>query len=199
MKKNHLIPLLVIAYFTVSCSSIFPEPTATPDIAATVAVAAAEIVSQTQTAMPTNTAVPTNTELPTATATEASTPTEVPTVTETPTTVPTITPCYGFWHQGDISKENDGGILINNYSKWDKIIVHMEGTTWKKSFPVYYCWNMERHGVIGAGGSQSIKFGYYSMRVEVPGITTFWTSFQINNTDKTTIEIYDRSAKVIGP
>lgn len=198
MKNLFVIPLILIALLAVSCSSILPEPTPTPDINATVAALAAEMLNQTQTAMPSPTALPTYTAMPTATEEPTFTPLP-PTETETPMVIATSVPCWGSWHQGDISKEDDGRILIVNYSSWEKIIVHLEGTTWKKSFPVYYCWNMEKNAVIGRGGDTSIKFGYYSIRVEAPGRTTFWGSFQINNPDKTTIEIYDRSVKVIGP
>lgn len=196
MKKLFVISLLVTLFITTGCSSILPAPEPTPDIDATVAAVAAQMISETQTAMPTFTALPTYTDVPTATVM----PTEVvlspvPTATETPFDVPTALPCYGPWSQGDISKENDGFIRIENHSSWPKIIVHMDGNTWKKSFPVYYCWTMGEKAVV----LDNIKFGHYNLRIEVPGITTIWGSFQINNTDKTTFEIYDRSYKVYGP
>lgn len=191
MYKNQISILLIISFLVSGCSTSFSAANPTPNIEETISSMAIEMISGTLTAGPTSTKTATNTTIPTST----NIPTQTITITSIPTETETLTPeaFRGEFSLGDQSGEDDGLLRIENQSGQPFIIITLSGNTWKKQLPIYYSWEVSGFLL------QMIKFGKYTITVEIPGKTTIFGNFQQNNTDKTTIIVTKNSIKVIGP
>ncbi|PKN91735.1 MAG: hypothetical protein CVU44_17630 [Chloroflexi bacterium HGW-Chloroflexi-6] len=193
MKKT-IIWIVLLSFVLAACApAATPEPTATPDIMGTTEALAKEMVSGTLTAMPTNTPLPTATSLPTETPLPSETP--LPAETATPTPAPTLPPFYGEFAPAGLPQGVDKGyILFENETNIRPVSLNISGTTAQGARPYYYVWTFHE-----SQHRWDLPFGTYNYVIFLGDKKTFYGSFRINNTDKTTIFIKDNKVVIAGP
>ena len=191
--KRILIALLLIASLLSACGPA-PTPQPTVDINATVVALSGTMVAATLTAAPTSTPLPTNTPLPTDTPTPA--PTDTPAISSTPkptaTSAATPVPFVGCFiptgatsQTAPIKLENFTSVTVN---------VTINGTTTNGDHPISCSYDVQPNMPI----IFTIWFGNYAYWVQVPGRKIFTGTFWVNDSDKSTMQIYTKGIK-IGP
>lgn len=190
--RKLLTILLAISIFLTGCSlGATPEPT--PDMQATVDVLMGTSVAATLTAQPTDTPVPTSTDTPLPTDTPEPIITDTPQPTETPIPTQTLTsvPFVGCFAPAGTGNIDLGVFRMENNTK-GTVQVYLNGVSFSGnrtvncSYAVDLSFNIE------------IIFAKYDYIVMV-GNRTITGSFIINNTDKTTMRIFDKKVVVVGP
>lgn len=187
--KQILPVLLLMSAFLAACGpTATPEPTV--DLNATINAMSMTMAAGTLTAQPTNTPLPTGT--PTLTPLPTPTGTPFPTLTFTPTITPTVQVYEGCFAPAGVGNTPTGLFRMENNTK-EELRVNLNGVSFNGNVAVNCAY------IVNLSYNVEIIWANYNYHVQIGNKRTISGTFMINNSDKTTMRVYDKKVVVVGP